>query len=170
LTDSAANQKYIENQKSQILRFVLIVLVAGGVLALGDYVFLTFRGQSEAAASGPIQFRASSGGGAADVSAPPRSMLAAARFTAPSKGRAGPDLTQYTSRAAPEEVLRFYRTEMPRLGWTERELPRGASDREGLAALWYSNAAGDLCIIAVSTRPAAETAVTVLRMPASGAR
>jgi hypothetical protein len=170
LTDSVANQKYIGNQKSQVLHFALIVLMAGATLALGDYVFLTFRGQSEAAAIGPIQFRVSAGGGAADVFVPPRSMPAAARFTAPSHGRAGPDLAQYTSRAAPEEVLRFYRTGMPRLGWTERELPRGASDREGLAVLWYSNAAGDSCIIAVSTRPAAETAVTVLRMPPSGAR
>ena len=28
----------------------------------------------------------------------------------------------YASQAAPEEVIRFYRAEMPRLGWTERKL------------------------------------------------
>jgi hypothetical protein len=57
---------------------------------------------------------------------------------------------------------------MPRLGWTERR-PHGVTyAQDGLTVLWYSNAAGDSCIIAVSTQAAAQTAVTILRMTASG--
>ena len=79
----------------------------------------------------------------------------------PSPGGPGRSLAEYASQAAPEEVIRFYRAEMPRLGWAERKLQRGTYAQDGLTVLWYSNAAGDSCIIAVSTRPAAETAVTI---------
>jgi hypothetical protein len=86
----------------------------------------------------------------------------------PSPGGPGRILAEYASRAAPEEVIRFYRAQMPPLGWTERK-PQGVTyARDGLTVLSYSNVAGDSCIIAVSTRPAAETAVTILRMTPSG--
>jgi hypothetical protein len=157
------NQKSaIRNQKSQIIRFVLIVLVAAAVLAVGHYGFRAFRKAADAAAPGPIQFGRSAGRGAPDVPTPPRSSPA---FATPSRGGSGRSLAEYASQAAPDEVIRFYRAEMPRLGWAERKPGRGAPAPEGLAVLWYSNAAGDSCIIAVSTQPAAETAVTILRMP-----
>ena len=146
------------------------MLVAAVVLAIGHYGFRAFYefasgGQAGAEAPGPIQFGASAGRSAADVPTPPRSEPA---FAMPSPGGPGRNLAEYASQAAPEEVLRFYRAEMPRLGWTERKLQRGTYAQDGLAVLWYSNAAGDSCIIAVSTQPAAETAVTVLRMTPSG--
>jgi hypothetical protein len=140
---------------------LLIVLVAAAVLAIGHYGFRAFREAADAEAPGPTQFGRSAGRGASDVPTPPRSKPA---FAMPSPRGSGRSLAQYASRAAPEEVIRFYRAEMPRLGWAERKLPGGASGQEGLVMLWYSNAAGDSCRIAVSTQPAAETAVTILRM------
>ncbi|MGD1000718.1 MAG: hypothetical protein ABSA67_08470 [Candidatus Brocadiia bacterium] len=160
-----ANQKSeIRNHKSEITRLALIVLVAAVVLTIGHYGFRAYQGPAVVGAPVPIQFGRSAGSRAPDAPPPPRSKPA---FTTSSAGAPGRSLAEYASQAAPEEVLRFYRAEMPRLGWTERKLAPGAS---GLAVLWYSNAAGDSCIIAVSTQPAAETAVTVLRMPPSGGK
>ena len=161
-----SNQKSeIRNPKSEIIRLALIVLASLAVLAIGHYSFRAWRGRRGAEAPGPIQFGRSAGRGAADVPTPPRSARA---FATPSPGGSARSLAEYASRAAPEEVIRFYRAGMPRFGWAERKLQRGTYAQEGLAVLWYSNAAGDSCIIAVSTRPAEETAVTVLRMPPSG--
>ena len=153
------------NDPSSIVRLALIALVAAAVLAVGHYGFRTFRGPADSAAPGPIQFGRSAGHDAPDVPRPPRSEPA---FAMPSAAGPGRILAEYASQAAPEEVLQFYRAEMPRLGWTERK-PQGVTyARDNLTVLWYSNAAGDSCIIAVSTQPAAQTAVTVLRMTPSG--
>ncbi len=157
----------IRNQKSRISRLVLIAVVAFVVLAIGHYGFRALRGRADAEAPGPIHFGVAAGRSAPDAPAPPRSKTA---FGMPSRSEPGRSLTEYASQAAPEEILRFYRAEMPRLGWAERKLQRSAAAADGLAVLWYSNAAGDSCIIAVSTQPAAETAVTVLRMPPSGGK
>ncbi|MGO8704129.1 MAG: hypothetical protein ACLQVA_09935 [Candidatus Brocadiia bacterium] len=160
------------NPKSEIIRLALIALVAAAILAVGHYGFRAFYesasgGQAGVEAPGAIQFGPSAGRGAADAPAPPRSRPA---FSTAARGRPARNLAMYASQAAPEEVIRFYRAEMPRLGWTERKLQRDAPAPDALAMLWYSNAAGDSCIIAVSTQPAAETAVTVLRMPSSGGK
>jgi hypothetical protein len=184
------NQKSnIRNQKSQISRFVLIVLVAAFVLVVGHYGFRAFHEPADAGVSGPMLFGRSAARDAAaveprqpatarpvavagarparDVPRPPRSEPG---FAMPSPGGPGRILAAYASQAAPEEVIRFYRTEMPCLGWTERK-PEGVTfAREGFTTLLYSNAAGDSCIISVSTRPAAQTAVTVLRMTPSGGK
>ena len=161
-----ANRKSeIGNPKSQIIRLALIVLIAAIVLAIGHYGFLALRAQGYAARPGPFHFDPASGRGAADVPTPPRSKPGLAM---PSPRASGRSLNLYASQAAPEEVLRFYRDAMPRLGWVEQKAPGGASAPEGQVVLWYSNAAGDSCIIAVSTQPAPETAVTVLRMTPGG--
>jgi hypothetical protein len=160
--DAQARPRY---QKSDIIRIVLIVLVAVAVLAIGHYVFRAFRKPANAAAPGPIQFGRSAGHDAPDVPRPPRSEPA---FAMPSPSGSGRNLAEYASQAAPEEVIRFYRAGMPRLGWTERKPQGGAYAQDGLTVLWYSNAAGDSCIIAVSTVPAAQTAVTIIRMTAGG--
>jgi hypothetical protein len=157
----------LRSRKPQIIRVMLIVLVAVVVLAVGHYGFRAWRGRGDSGMPGLIQIGRAAGLGAANVPAPPRSAPA---YAMPSPGGSGRSLSEYASRAAPEEVIRFYRAEMPRLGWAERQTPGGATAQEGLAVLWYSNAAGDSCIIAVSTRPAEETAVTVLRMPPSGGK
>ncbi len=160
------NQKSaIGNQKSQIIRMLLIVLIAAVVLAAGHYGFRAWRARGDAGIPGRVQLGRAAGRGAADVPAPPLSKPA---FAMPSKGGPERSLAEYASRAAPEEVIRFYRTEMPRIGWAERQASNGQSAQEGLVTLWYSNAAGDSCIIAVSTRPAEETAVTIVRMPPGG--
>ena len=165
---SEENQKSPDiNYQSSIVRLALIVLVAVVVLAVGHYGFRAFRGRGYAEAPGPIQFGRSAGRKVADAPTPPRSKPVLAM---PSPGGPGRSLAEYASQAAPEEVIRFYRAEMPRLGWAERKLRRGAYAQDGLTVLWYSNAAGDSCIIAVATRPAAETAVTILRMPPSGGK
>ena len=179
LTES--NQKsVISNQKSQIIRIALIVSVAAAVLAVGHYGFRALRGPAsggqanasggqagDALAPGPIQFGRAAGREAADVPRPPRSAPA---FAMPSQGAPGRILAEYASQAAPEEVLRFYRAEMPRLGWTERK-PQGVTyAQDGLTVLFYWNAAGDSCSIAVSPLASAETAVTILRMTPSGGK
>jgi hypothetical protein len=157
----------IRHQKSDIIRIVLIALAAVAVLAIGHYVFRAFGGRADAAAPGPIQFGRPAGRDAPDVPRPPRSAPA---FAMPSPAGSGRSLAEYASQAAPEEVIRFYRAGMPRLGWTERK-PQGITyAQDGLTVLWYSNAAGDSCIIAVSTAPAAQTAVTIIRMTASGGK
>jgi len=152
-------------QKSQIIRIALILLVALSVWSIGHYGFRAFRERGDVEAPGPIQFGGSAARGASDVPTPPRSQTA---FAMPSTRGSGRSLAEYASQAAPEEVLRFYRAVMPRFGWTERKLQSGANAQDGLLVLWYSNAARDSCIIAVSIKPAPETAVTVLRMTASG--
>jgi hypothetical protein len=165
-----SNQKLVRRSFSEggslIVRTALIVLIAAVVLAIGHYGFRALRERAEAEAPGPIQFGRSAGRDAPDVPKPPQSEPA---FAMPSQGGPGRILAEYASRAAPEEVIRFYRAEMPRLGWTERRPQAGTYAQDGLTVLWYSNAAGDSCIIAVSTQPAAETAVTIIRiMPAGG--
>jgi hypothetical protein len=157
-----SNQKsVISNQKSQIIRIVLVALVAAVVLAISQYAFRAFGGRGDAAAPGPIQFGRSAGRDAPDVPRPPRSEPA---FAMPSTAGSGRMLAEYASQAAPEEVIRFYRAEMPRRGWTERRPQGGTYAQDGLTVLWYSNAAGDSCIIAVSTQPSAQAAVTIIRM------
>jgi hypothetical protein len=152
---------------SAIVRLVLIVLVSASVLVVGHYGFRMFHEPADAGAPGPMQFGRSAARDAADVPRPPRSEPG---FAMPSSGEPGRILAVYASQAAPEEVIRFYRAEMPPLGWTERKPQGVAYDREGFTALLYSNAAGDSCIISVSTRPAAQTAVTILRMTPSGSK
>jgi flagellar basal body-associated protein FliL len=46
----------IRNQKSPIIRMLLIVLVAAAVLAIGHYGFRAFREAADAEAPGPTQF------------------------------------------------------------------------------------------------------------------
>jgi hypothetical protein len=153
------------NPKSQILRIVAIALVTAAALAIGHYGFRAFSERADADAPGPMRFGRAAASEAADVPAPPRS---AAAFAMPSQGVPGRILAEYASAAAPGEVLQFYRAEMPRLGWTERKLQGVTYAADGQTVLFYSNAAGDSCIIAVSTRPAAQTAVTVVRMTPGG--
>jgi hypothetical protein len=157
----------IRNHQSEIIRSALIVLVAAAVLAIGHYGFGAFQKPADAEAPGAIQFGRSAGRSAPDAPAPPRSKPA---FAMPSRGGPGRNLAAYVSQAAPGEVIRFYRAEMPRLGWTEYKLTPSASAPDGFTVLWYSNAAGDSCIIQVSTQAAAETTVMILRMPASGGK
>jgi hypothetical protein len=163
---SEENQKSSDiNDQSSIVRLALIVLVAVVVLAIGHYGFRTFREPADAEMPGPMQFGRSAARDTPDVPRPPRSEPA---FAMPSPGGSGRILAEYASQAAPEEVIRFYRAEMPRLGWTERKPQGGTYARDGLTVLWYSNGTGDSCIIAVSTKPAAATAVTIVRMTPSG--
>jgi hypothetical protein len=145
--------------RGQIARTALIVLIVALVLVIGHYGFLAFHARTSPTARVLTHLGFSVGGRAADVPMPPRSSPA---FATSSRGRSGRSLAEYASQATPEEVLRFYRAEMPRLGWTERKPAGAAPAQEGLAVLWYSNAAGDSCIIGVSTRAAAETEVTIL--------
>ena len=163
-----------ENRKSSdinyqltIFRLTLIVLVAAVVLAIGHYGFRAFGRRGDAVAPGPMQFGRSAERNALDVPKPPRSEPA---FAMPSQGAPGRMLAEYASQAAPEEVIRFYRAEMPRLGWTERRAKGVTYAQDGLTALFYWNAAGDSCSIAVSAQPPAATAVTVLRMTPSGGK
>ena len=89
----------------------------------------------------------------ADAPQPPLSRLV---FTRKAKGRL---LVRYMSYSAPDRIIRFYRIEMSRRGWNERNLPYDRFHGEVLA---FSQP-GRSCIICVSESAAgAGTGVTVM--------
>ena len=126
-------------------RRVAAVLVSAAILCAGGLaVRVMSRGDPA---------REDSAEAVADAPQPPLSRLV---FTRKAKGRL---LVRYMSDSAPDRIIRFYRIEMSRRGWNERNLPHDRFHGEVLA---FSQP-GRSCIICVSESAAgAGTGVTVM--------
>lgn len=152
-------------RKSPIVRSALIAAVAVAVLATGHCAPRALLGRRAAASvAGRVRLGEAGGRDAADVPRPPRSERA---FAMAAPGRPERVLIGYTSGADASEVIGHFRRTMPQRGWLERKAGRAVDVGYPGTMLWYSNAAGDCCIIAVAEATPGETPVTILRMPAA---
>jgi len=78
-----------------------------------------------------------------------------------------PKITQrYTSELSAPAVAAYYRQVMPGHGWKERRRVSGRSENYPGILLWYSNSAGNWCMIGISDLEQGGSAVTVMSIPA----
>lgn len=144
-------------------RGLLILLVAVATLAVGHVGTRLARGDSWRASwsgrVGPVRVNEQAGREPADLPPPPRSERAHA-LAAPDGPRKL--IFHYLCPQSPAELVAFYRRELPARGWTERRTAGEAESGFPGALLWYSNNAGNSCMIGISSAEGG-TSVTVIR-------
>ncbi len=68
----------------------------------------------------------------------------------------------YITFATAEDVAQFYRERMPALGWRARPVRETRAEDYAGTVLFYSNRAGNSCIITISETPDG-TGVTIMK-------
>ena len=148
-----------------IRRIAAIVILAAVVLLAGHYGLNLARARRMPVAGrigttrGRVYLGEGQGFEAEGIPRPPNAERVG------SVGAAGQDANatvHYFSRSTVPEVMQYYRLQMPELGWRERRDLDTYVEELGMPMLFYSNVAGNSCIIAISEAEGG-TSVTVMR-------
>ena len=140
---------------------VAVVAVVGhwGVRALRLRSGMGRTSSVVAARGGKLYLGEKEGADAEDIPRPPESRRIGA-IAAPGANR---NLSlHYLTFATTAEVAQFYRVQMPALGWRAHPVHETHDENYAGIALFYSNRAGNSCIITISETPDG-TGVTIMK-------
>jgi len=155
------------NAGSAIQRTVLIAMLIALVAVIGHWGVRSLRLRSGmgrtssvvAARSGKLFWGEKEGADADDIPRPPNSRRIGV-IAAPGANR---NLSlHYLTFTAMEDVAQFYREQMPALGWRAHPAPESRAEDYAGTVLFYSNRAGNSCIITISETPGG-TGVTIMK-------